>query len=487
MGDMALTGVACEEKAVHRCSLLSSWYYFIMIGLAQKNISLINSYANQLSSALVELDSPAAEHEIEAIAIFLVRAMGSESRSYHRPEHSLDVSREQPPIARISALFHDLVYVQVDPNWKIFLGDVLFPMIPNDSYSLNVREALTKTSNTWFKICAVIFGFEKEEQLLPLGGLNEFLSALVLINKLEVHLTPKDLLKTIACIEATIPFRTADSIGHSPSHRLRKRLIKASLEFNLNINTQDINHVTIDCRCLVEKDLIGFSAKKLGFFLSDSWNVLSENHASLRNNFFLISDYQKAVFELIFFFQMLDPDNMFWNDVAPTSPQSAVYALSARYNLKNGTEYMKAFFLSLSLLEAIALETGGETPYELFVGAKKSSREHEPQEISDYLNLEDHPSMNSTDERDVYSVLKNGRVARAKFDRKDCPIGAFLYLELHRGEQFEIQFQNALCFYKGELKGKDFIKTFPPKVIAPVLHALSQLVTTRVEQILALT
>ncbi len=155
----------------------------------------------------------------------------------------------------------------------------------------------------------MVFGFDREEKLLPLGGLNEFLSALVLINKLEVHLTPKDLIKTIACIEATIPFRKVDSLANSPSYRLKERLIKASLEFNLNLNTQDINLATIECRSLVEKDLIGFSSEDLGFFLSDSWNILAENHASLRNTFFLISDYQKAVFELIFFFILANGTN----------------------------------------------------------------------------------------------------------------------------------------------------------------------------------
>lgn len=453
-----------------------------------KNSSLINNYAHRLKSSLFDLGQKIPESEIETLAIFLVRAMGSELRNYHRPEHPLDVSRSQTPIARMAALFHDIVYVQVDPNWKNFLGDLLGPMVPADNYTMNVKENLQKTTHAdrWPRICSMVFGFEQEEKLQPLTGLNEFMSALVVTSKLQKFLSDKDLIKIVSCIEATIPFRRIDSLGNSPAKRLKVRLSKASNEFNLDLNDNDINQAALDCRSIVENDLSGFRSEKLGFFLSDSWNVLSENHATLRNTFFLISDYKKAVFGLIGFFQMLDPENMFWNDVTPLSPHSRLYADRARYNLKNGAEYMKAFFLSVALLEAIALETGGDVPYEFFVGAKKSSREHTPPEISDFLTFEENPSLKSVEEKDIYSVLKNGRVVRAKFDRKECPLGAYLYQRLHAMNQFDHYFNLAVSFHKGELKGKDFIQHFPKEITREVLMAVSELAITRADKIRSL-
>lgn len=459
-----------------------------MTDIDNKNASLINHYASQLKTSINELGGSVSDMETEKLAIFLVRAMGSELRNYHRPEHPLDVSKFQPPIARIAALFHDIVYVQVDPHWKIFLGELLGPMIPSDNFTLNVKEAMAKSTgnNQWLTICTTVFGFEQEEKLQPLSGLNEFLSALVVTQKLSAYLNAKDMIKVVSCIEATIPFRRIDTSGNSPSQRLKTRLMKASSEFDLKLTEEDINQAALDCRNIVENDLGGFRSEKLGFFLSDSWNVLSENHATLRNTFFLVSDYRKAVFGLIGFFQMLDPENMFWNDVTPLSDKSRLYADRARYNLKNGAEYMKAFFLSVSFLEAIAMETGGDAPYELFVGAKKSSREHTPPEIGQYLPIIDSANLKSAEEIDVFNVLKNGRVIRAKFDRKECPLGAYLYHQLHGLNQFELFFQHAISFHKNEIKGKDFIQKFPTSLSKVILKAVSELAIHRKEKILNL-
>lgn len=457
--------------------------------IENKNTSLINHYANQLSTAIKELGGKISDEDVERISIFLVRAMGSELRNYHRPEHPLDVSKYQPPIARIAGLFHDLVYVQVDPHWKVFLGDHLIPMIPTENFTLNVKEKIGQTNeqkDKWTKICTTIFGFEAEEKLTPLGGLNEYLSAIVMAKLMEPYLTPKNLLKVISCVEATIPFRRIDASGNSPSKRLKERLNKASNSYEISFTEEDINQTAIDCRHIVENDLSGFRSEKLGFFLSDSWNVLSENHATLRNTFFLISDYRKAVFGLIGFFQMLDPENMFWNDVTPISDQSHYFAKRARYNLKNGAEYMKAFFLSTVFLDAIASETGGDAPYELLVGAKKSSREHTPPEIGQFLPLEESPDFKNAEEKDVYHVLKNGRVVRAKFDRKECPLGAYLYHRLHALNRFEEFFQFAVSFHKNEMKGKEFIQKFPKNISQTVLKAVSELALNRTQKILNL-
>lgn len=454
--------------------------------IENRNTSLINHYANQLRTAVIELGGSISEVDLERVSIFLVRAMGSELRNYHRPEHPLDVSKFQPPIARIGGLFHDLVYVQVDPHWKVFLGDLLTPMIPAENFTLNVKDCLSQTNEMWLKACVTVFGFEQEEKLQPLSGLNEFLSAIVMTKIMEPYLSAKNLIKVISCIEATIPFRRVDASGNSPSKRLKARLLKASNEFNLALTEEDINQAAVDCRNIVENDLSGFRSERLGFFLSDSWNVLSENHATLRNTFFLVSDYRKAVFGLIGFFLMLDPENMFWNDVTPLSDKSHLYAERARYNLKNGAEYMKAFFLSVSLIEAIAQETGGDAPYELFVGAKKSSREHTPPEIGQFLPIEESPKFKSAEEEDVYRVLKNGRIVRAKFDRKECPLGAFLYHHLQQANLFEVFFQYAVSFHKNEMKGREFVQKFPPELAQLVLVAISKLAPNRSQKILSL-
>ena len=464
------------------------WLQFLKMGNpANKNTSLINNYAHQLRTAVSELGCSAPENEIESISIFLLRIMGSELRDYHKPEHSIDVSLGQPPVARIASLFHDCVYVQVDPGWRNSFSELFQTLMAPEAVLLNVKEALARSEIfPWFKTITLLFGLENETALRPVNGLNEFLSALVMVKKMEGILKPIDLLKAAACIEATIPFRKLDANGNSASQGMRLRLPIAAKQIAVIIAESDIIQTTLECRGIVESDLGGFGSERLSYFISNTWNVMNENNPSLRNSFFLVSDYRKAVYGIIGFLQSLNPDHMFWSDVQVQSVKNARLVERARYNLKNGVEYLKALGLSLSIVEAIALETGGDAPFEFFFGSLKKSREHTPLELEELLAVDPHPSLESDDQRDVYRILKDGREMRAKFDRKKFPLGAFLYTPLQRLGQFELFFQAAAAFHKGQGSAKELLQRLPKELRAQVLSSIAQLATTRGDKISAL-
>ena len=454
---------------------------------ANKNTSLINNYAIQLRTAVSELGCVASESEIESISIFLLRIMGSELRDYHKPEHSIDVSLGQPPVARIASLFHDCVYVQVDPGWRNSFPELFQALMPPDALFLNVKEALAQTqAYPWFKIITQLFGLENETALRPVNGLNEFLSALVMVKKMEGILKPIDLLKAVACIEATIPFRKLDANGNSASQGMRLRLPVAAKQVSVAITESDILQTTLECRGIVESDLGGFGSERLSYFISNTWNVMNENNPSLRNSFFLVSDYRKAVYGIIGFLQSLNPDHMFWSDVQVQSVKNARLVERARYNLKNGVEYLKALGLSLSVVEALALETGGDAPFEFFFGSLKKSREHSPLELEELLDFALQPSFETEDQKDVYRILKDGREMRAKFDRKKFPLGAFLYAPLQRLGQFELYFQAAASFHKGQGSAQELLQRLPKELRSSVLTSIAKLATTRADKITAL-
>ena len=393
--------------------------------------SLVGAYFQLISSSFEELGKSVASNQVESLAIFLTRTMGSESRDYHRPEHSLDVARGLPPIARLAALFHDIVYVQVDPTWQSNLKPLLRPFEITNDLKVNVASTIEYNLERWLKTVAIIFGVETETELTTMKGLNEFLSTIVMINKLSPFLNESELIKAIACIESTIPFRRIDQKGLTPSDRLEARLRLAFKSSNIGqINDKFLKDIIAECRCIVEKDLASFGSETPADYLSDTWRVIFENNASVRNSFFSIIEYRKAIYGTYCFLNGLHPSFLFWiNESKPTSRQLELRD-NAERNLKVATEYLRSNIISAAILEAIAVETGGDAPYEMFAGPLKRSREHKPVTTDLYLPEICRKSPYNDLNKSVIDLLSNGRSLRSRFDRKDSPLALYFYKSL---------------------------------------------------------
>src|SRR5580698_4638299 len=131
-------------------------------------------------------------------------AMTTRSRSFHQLDHVLDVGDGLQPLQAIAALYHDIIYFQVDHGFTPALEqkfaaaldtrDVLFYVAPDsgDAKARLVRE---------------IFDLTPGQELKATGGLNEYLSAVVAIHDLGERLNDIQVATVAACIRATIPFQ----------------------------------------------------------------------------------------------------------------------------------------------------------------------------------------------------------------------------------------------------------------------------------------
>lgn len=126
------------------------------------------------------------------------------------------------PLQVLAALFHDLVYYQLDDGFPAHSAHLLDNVTREDGDALVLQPI--PADDTERALCAAVFGFAPN-QVLPLyGGMNEFLSAVVAARLLHAHMGVADLIAVLACIEATIPFRTPDAQGHSAVSRLALRV-----------------------------------------------------------------------------------------------------------------------------------------------------------------------------------------------------------------------------------------------------------------------
>ena len=251
---------------------------------------------------------------------------------------------------------------------------------------------------------------------------------------MRTYLTPAELLRGIACIEATIPFRKKDNEGATPSERLCKRIrsIVTSLDENF-FGDIDYELIVKECRKIIENDLVSFGSANCDQFLSGTWNVMIENHQALRNTYYLVSEYRKAIVGNIGFFTSLDAKNLYWTDFKSASEKEKQMIENTSRNLQLAIEYMKAIAIGVSLVESIALITGKDAPFEFFFGPGKRSREHDAVNMEKLLDCTKSIPLSPFRE-EVRRILVSGREKRARFDQKNSPLSGFIYGRLNEAD-----------------------------------------------------
>ncbi len=444
-----------------------------------RETSLVNAYALQIENIFARLNRPFLSADAENLAFFLLRAMGSEARDYHRPEHALEVAKHLSPVGQLAALFHDLVYVQVDPTWTLALEQDLHPFIPDVNFGVDIREKYEGLQDPWLKVVVQLFGFEECALLTPSQGLNEFLSAIVFYRKLKNFLVPEELLRGLACIEATIPFRKADANGRGPAQQLVERIErilkgKGHLLFPTPVQS---SRIVKECTLMVENDLSSFGVESVGEFLSNTWNVMIENYPALRNEFFTLSEYRSALYGNIRFLSTLDARTLYWTDLTSVDLNHEKLIRRTALNLTLGEEYLKAIAITVALLEAFALQTGGEGAFQLFWGPFKRSREHALVNMDKLLQGTTDPHL-SGERMNVYGILKLGRKNRSRFDAKTSALSAWLYARL-TSEKFTFIFEQFKQFHAGKISADEYLLCFDLHCLVDVITLLEQTALTR--------
>ncbi|HEY9833635.1 MAG TPA: hypothetical protein V6D26_23995, partial [Stenomitos sp.] len=185
---------------------------------------------DRLVWAIEELQGKVEPTQLETITELIIQTMTGPWRYFHTPDHIFEVGGSVNAIEVLAALFHDLVYVQVDHGVSINIGSYIAPFVKEVKGTevkeakgkpvkgqLVIREDSDMPSSLMFDIVATIFGFSPSQVLSPMAGQNEFLSALIAARSLEPVLSPGMIAQIVACIEATIPFRPLSPSGLTPS------------------------------------------------------------------------------------------------------------------------------------------------------------------------------------------------------------------------------------------------------------------------------
>ena len=444
-----------------------------MAGTIQKTILLFSSAFDGLG-----VEVPMALQE--RLAIMVNEAMSSQARSFHTPAHVFALADTEYPIITLAALFHDLVYYQIDKGFTPEIEKLVKKYIKTAGQDIQISENIAN-DDLLFETTLQIFGFKRGQKLSPFSGMNEFLSALVMNVSLKDYVELFHLVKATACVEATIPFRGKTNDGKTAAEALADRIFAMNSEFAYGLSTKEIDEITQCAVTFANRDVMNFAETNVGVFLDNTWKLLPETNPALRTTgIFTIANYLTALRKMEQFMRFLNPDNIFaYYKKVPNRKTLSELQKRAHKNVKAGRDYLGIKMLASSILNAVASISGGDAPISLFMG--DISRTDDDIRFEDLLPEAD---MNGEITNTIHGLLAVGRASESNFDLRNSPLANYVFSTLGQ-DICKKRIEDARAMFENKLSAREFLDKFPDDMISPLLGAFAEMAFTREDKIYA--
>jgi hypothetical protein len=408
-----------------------------------------NECLRRLRTAAHKLDIKVDEIDLQRISELVVQPLTGPWRQYHTIEHIFEVGGKDDPLEMVAALFHDVVYIQIDLSINFNLARFITPFVREVkpvrsglTEGLVVREQNDLDDDRLFTLVATVFGISPGDRLEPQAGQNEFLSALVAAKVLEGAFPLAAIAQIIACIEATIPFRASPPAGTADhSEQLYQRLCRANQELALGLDAHTLRGAVQRAVRLANRDVEGFASQQPAVFLDNTWNLLPEtNHALLTSTAYTVRDYRLSLQRMRGFLHQLDADAVFRRFAdEPTEAVHRERLARVAHNLSIASRYLGAKLVTIAFLEALSMRIGPDIPLSLIMGALPRPDAPPGPTLEGFLPPAGRPPSGISElESTVLRLLEFGRESNLSYDLKHSPLAAFFALELGLGPMLEL-------------------------------------------------
>lgn len=449
------------------------------------SIATINRLVICFSDAFKALSTPVAMPDIEDMAMLVHHSMSAKARVYHTAHHVFDMCEGMNPSQVLAALFHDLVYVQLDGGYPLLATHLLEEVTRRQDSRVMLRAI--NPDDTALALCADLFGFASGQTLPPYGGMNEFLSAVVAVRCLQRHLNTADLIAVVACIEATIPFRAPAPNGQTAAETLAERVQAQRSLLLPELDSAElatyVKTVITDAIHLANRDVAGFGEADPGRFLSSTWQLIEESNAPLAAvGVYSVQQYRVALMRMATFLAGLDPQNVFQSHANEPGPRKlTAMNAAAKKNIAFACAFLDAKIASIAIVEALARATGGDCPVSMLLGDISSAR-GQPVRAEDFLPTP--PSVQPTSAA-LLKVLEKGRAIASSNDLTTSPLTAFVYRFIgHTGMHQALD--KARQMFDGALEAPAFLRALDRDMVRAIIHACAQIAISRRDALLVL-
>lgn len=433
-----------------------------------------------LVSSIEQLGGRVDIPKLEQIAELIIQAMRGPWRSFHTSEHIFEVGGSVDPIEVLAALFHDLVYVQVDEGVSFNISSALCPFVKEVRSQLVIRDETELPDDATYQLVASVFGFIPGKTLSPFAGKNEFLSAVIAAKSLERFLPASTIAEITACIEATIPFRPVSPSGLSAIELLYQRLVSINRDFNLGwSDTQTVEIVKRAVR-LANRDVENFASPNSSNFLDNTWNLMPETNHELTNvNSYTVAGYRRSLQKMEGFLNFLKPELVFQQFMQ--EPDDATYAnliARTRKNIAVAKLYLGIKLITIAILEALSYRLGRDIPLSTMMGELRTPG-FKTSVLEDYLpNKQSAYPLETQLEKEVLNLLAIGRNQESPYDIKNSPVATFIIKSIGFAETANF-LNKAQEFFAGHITSEEFLSYCAPDVIETISSGVMKLFDSR--------
>jgi len=431
-------------------------------------------------SAIADLQGNVDKAELAKISNLIIQTMTGPWRSFHTPDHIFEVGEGGDAIEAISALFHDLVYVQVDQGISVNISRYISPYVKEDCEQLVIFDPPELQEDAVFNMVLMMFGFQHGQALLPMSGQNEFLSALIATKALESMLSFSQLSEIAACIEATIPFRPRLESGLTCSDLLFGRLVNVNEVFKLGWDDSKIAKTVKRAVRLSNRDVENFASPNSSRFLNNTWNLIPETNHDLRNvNSYSVHGYRISIQKMEGFMNFLTPDIVF-RRYRNEPDEKTYYKLLAQtgQNLEVAQLYLGTKLTSIAVLEALSFRIGRDISLSTMMGELPLD-DTQVVGLEQFLPAVIEPNQPTTAiEVEVLELLDKGRTVNSSYDVKNSPVATFMVKSIGFKEM-QRMLNLSKEFFKGSLTAEELISSCDPEVMAMIKGAVIKLFESR--------
>ena len=447
-------------------------------------IATINRFISLFRVAFDELAPAVSMAECERLAMMVHRSMDPKTRSYHTAEHVFFMCEGMNSQQVLAALFHDVVYFQLDGGFPEAVAHTL-DVVHCESGVVSLGDI--GSEDTAARLCAHLFGFRSGDVLGLYTGLNEFLSALVAARLLQPHISAADLVRVVAAIEATIPFR-APVAGQGAAEVLAQRVVSWLQSHSGGAPAaQSPEHfassVVKDAVMLANRDVSGFAQPDPALFLSSTWLLIEESNAPLRSaGIYSVTQYRAALMRMEGFLLSLNPEDIFQSfDAVPGAGALSGLVARAHANIAFACDFLDAKIVAIAVVEALALSTGTDCPVSMFLG-DISSVYGRPRRAEDHLPRVQHTApLNPA----LLTVFEDGRSRESSYDLTSSPLTAFIYKSIGH-EAMRAALVQAKAMFAGTLTHQQYLQSLEPSMVRSLARACAEIAMSRQGALLAL-
>ncbi|MEG4305762.1 hypothetical protein [Microcoleus sp. D3_18a_C4] len=433
-----------------------------------------------LVSSIEQLGGRVDIPKLEQIAELIIQTMRGPWRYFHTSEHIFEVGGSVDPIEVLAALFHDLVYVQVDQGVSFNISSALCPFVKEVRSQLVIRDETELPDDAMYQLVASVFGFIPGKTLSPFAGQNEFLSAVIAAKCLEPFLPASTIAEITACIEATIPFRPLSPRGLSAIELLYQRLVSANRDFNLGWSHAEIVEIVKRAVRLANRDVENFASRNSSNFLDNTWNLMPETNHELTNvNSYTVAGYRKSLQKMEGFLNFLKPELVFQQFMQ--EPDDETYAnliARTRKNIEVAKLYLGVKLITIAILEALSYRLGRDIPLSTMMGELRTPG-FKTSVLEDYLpNRQSAYPLDSQLQREVLDLLEIGRNQESRYDIKNSPVSTFIIKSIGFAET-ENFLKKAQEFFADPTSSEEFLSYCAPDVIETITSGVMKLFDSR--------